>query len=166
MAGPGWLPSRPSSHALLPEGQAGTEGVSANARVPPGRFLPAASCRLHVPAASAAASAGRAAQPQAALACSEPGRGQERPWMPQQRSGGRRAAGTGKRSRPCAGNRAAGREEGKQHPGLSPSSLGRRAAAPPRKVLCAFPDAFPLPSAWAVGFVCLLLCLDGFNGSV
>lgn len=64
MAGPKWLPSSPSSHVLLPEGQAATEGVSANARVPPARFLPAASCCLHVPAASAAAFAGCAVQPE------------------------------------------------------------------------------------------------------
>lgn len=46
--------------------------------------------------------------------------------MPQKGSGGRRARSREKRSRPCAGNGAAGREEGKQHPRLKPSSPGRK----------------------------------------
>lgn len=166
MAGPGRLPSGPSSHALLAEGQAGTGGVSAHTRVPPGRFLPAASRTYLQPHRRRLCGLCRAApaQPLPAPSRAEPGQGQALDAA--ERSGGRRAAGTGKRSRPCAGNRAAGREEGKQHPGLSPSSLGRSAAAPPRKGLSAFPAAFPLPSTWTVGFVCLLLCLEGFNDSV
>lgn len=48
MGGPERLPSRPSSHVLLPEGQAATEAVSTNARVPPARcfLLPPRTCSL------------------------------------------------------------------------------------------------------------------------
>lgn len=64
MAGPEWLPSRPSSHVSLPEGQAATESCFYKMH---GCFLPAASRCLHVPAASAAAFAGCAVQPQRSL---------------------------------------------------------------------------------------------------
>lgn len=94
-----------------------------------------------------------------------PGREREalgRRRVPQPRCGGRRAPGTGKRSRPCAGNSAAGREEGAASP---PAPAGMLLQLP-EKALSGLPAAFPLPSARAAGFVCLLLCLDGFNGSV
>lgn len=83
--------------------------------------------------------------------------------MPQKRSGGREAPSREKRSRPCAGNGAAGREEGKQHPLAETCPESREPSL--KGVFIRFPAAFCLPSAWAVVFVSPSLCLDGFNVS-
>lgn len=120
-AGPECLPSRDS----LPEGQAATEeeGAESTARSCP--RLPAARTYLSLLCRPAPAGLPMAAGP---------GREREalgRRRVPQPRCGGGRAPGTGKRSRPCAGSSAAGREEG----AASSSSPGRTAAAAPWKGL-------------------------------